>query len=405
MANPQVLAQNDRRVEGGAFHPDLPNGRASGELLISADAVHFESEKGDFDLPANGMKIELGGASDRLIFFSHPSHPKVVIHTSDHSVLNHPVLVNNPVFAAQRAKVRAKKRVAMFVLVGVVVGLTALLAGMFFSRGRMVKVAANAVPVDWEVKAGDKLFEQLMVSKKLVTDKALEAQLKLITDPLVAGIKDNRYPLKFHIIEDATLNAFAMPGGHVVLHSGLLMAADSPEEIAGVLGHEIAHVTQRHSIRSIISSAGLFLLVQTMLGDVTGIVAVLANNSAFLMDRKFSRDFERDADNNGWRYLLAADIKPEGMITFFKKMQEEEKRLQEKVKEATSIDMSSASLEVLSTHPATEERMKNLQGKWDKLDKKNGYRTFDLNYAQFKDSLRSKLHLKEEAHPEKDKKE
>ena len=405
MANPQVLAQNDRRVAGGAFHPDLPNGRASGELLISADAVHFESEKGDFDLPANGMKIELGGASDRLIFFSHPSHPKVVIHTSDHSVLDHPVLVNNPIFAAQRAKVRAKKRVAMFVLVGVVVGLVVLLAGMFFSRGRMVKMAANAVPVDWEVKAGDKLFEQLMVSKKLVTDKALEAQLKLITDPLVAGIKDNRYPLKFHIIEDATLNAFAMPGGHVVLHSGLLMAADSPEEIAGVLGHEIAHVTQRHSIRSIISSAGLFLLVQTMLGDVTGIVAVLANNSAFLMDRKFSRDFERDADNNGWRYLLAADIKPDGMITFFKKMQDEEKRLQEKVKEATSIDMSSASLEVLSTHPATEERMKNLQAKWDKLDKKSGYRTFDLNYAQFKDSLRAKLHLSEDTKPANDKKE
>ena len=405
MANPEVLAHKDRRVEGGAFHPDLPNGRASGELLISADAVHFESEKGDFDLPANGMKIELGGASDRLIFFSHPSHPKVVIHTSDHSVLDHPVLVNNPIFAAQRASVRAKKRMAWLVLFGVMGGLIALLAGMFFSRGRMVKVAANAVPVDWEVKAGDKLFEQLMVSKKLVTDKALEAQLKLITDPLVAGIKDNRYPLKFHIIEDATLNAFAMPGGHVVLHSGLLMAADSPEEIAGVLGHEIAHVTQRHSIRSIISSAGLFLLVQTMLGDVTGIVAVLANNSAFLMDRKFSRDFERDADNNGWRYLLAADIKPEGMITFFKKMQEEEKRLQEKVKEATSIDMSSTSLEVLSTHPATEDRMKNLQAKWDKLDKKSGYRTFDLNYAQFKDSLRAKLHLSEDTKPANDKKE
>ena len=140
----------------------------------------------------------------------------------------------------------------------------------------MVRAAASSVPVDWEVKAGDKLFEQLMTTKKLVTDKELEAQLKAITDPLVAGIKDNRYPLKFHIIEDPTFNAFAMPGGNVVLHSGLLMAADSPEEIAGVLGHEIAHVTQRHSIRSIISFAGLFLLVQTMLGDVTGIVAGIA---------------------------------------------------------------------------------------------------------------------------------
>ena len=405
MANLEATTQKDRRVEGGAFHPDLPNGRASGEVLISADAVHFESEKGDFDLPANGMKIELGGASDRLIFFSHPSHPKVVIHTSDHSILDHPVLVNNPVFAAQRAKVRAKKRMAWFVLLGVVVGVIALLVGTFLSRDRMAKAAASAVPVDWEVKAGDKLFEQLMTTKKLVTDKELEAQLKLITDPLVAGIKDNRYPLKFHIVEDATLNAFAMPGGHVVLHSGLLMASDSAEEIAGVLGHEIAHVTQRHSIRSIISSAGLFLLVQTMLGDVTGIVAVLANNSTFLLSRKFSRDFERDADNVGWNYLLVADIKPDGMITFFTKMQDEEKRMKAKLKEATSIDLDAANLEVLSTHPATDARMKNLQAKWDKLDKKSGYRTFDLNYAAFKDSLRAKLHLKEETKPAKDKSE
>jgi predicted Zn-dependent protease len=199
------------------------------------------------------------------------------------------------------------------------------------------------------------------------------------------------------------LNAFAMPGGNVVIHSGLLMAADSPEEVAGVLGHEIAHVTQRHSIRSIISSAGLFLVLQTMVGDVTGIVGVLANNSAFLLDRKFSRDFEREADNHGWDYLLAANIKPEGMIVFFTKMQAEEKRMREKMKEATSIDVDPSSLEILSTHPATDERMKNLQAKWDKLEKKTGYRTFDLNYTAFKDSLRSKLHSAEKETDQKDK--
>lgn len=382
----------ERRVVGGAFHPDLPNGRASGEVVLSAAAVHFKSDKGDFDLPAEGLKIELGGASDRLIFFSHPAHPKTTIHTADHGILDHPVILNNPAFAVQRARVRARKRMAWVALLGVVVGVLGIVVGIFLARDRMVRTAAQAVPVDWEIKAGDKLFEQIVATKRLVKDSALDAQLKLITDPLVAGIKDNRYPLKFHIVEDPTLNAFAMPGGNVVVHSGLLMAADSPEEVAGVLGHEIAHVTQRHSIRSVISSAGLFLVLQTMLGDVTSVAAVLANNSAFLLDRKFSRDFERDSDNQGWDYLIAANIKPEGMITFFTKMQEEEKRLREKMKEATSIDLDTSALTVLSTHPATEERMKNLQAKWETLAKKAGYRNFDLNYAAFKDSLRAKLH-------------
>lgn len=384
-------ASGERRVEGGAFHPDLPNGRASGELLISFSAVHFKSDKGDFDLPADGLRIELGGANDRLIFFSHPTHPKVTIHTPDLSILDHPVLVNNPAFAAQRKKVSTRRRMTWAVLIGVIGLVVVSLLGLFLARDRLVRTAARAVPVDWEIAAGDKLFEQIIASKRIVKDAAIEAQLKLITEPLLAGIKDNRYPFKFHIVEDASLNAFAMPGGNVVLHSGLLMAADSPEEIAGVLGHEIAHVTQRHSIRSIISSAGLYLVVQAMLGDVTSVVAVLANNSAFLLDRKFSRDFERDSDNHGWDYLLAANIKPDGMITFFTKMQEEEKRMREKMKEVTTIEVAPGAFEVLSTHPATADRMKNLQVKWDKLEKKTGYHKFDLNYAAFKESLRSKL--------------
>lgn len=402
MMNPAEMNPEDRRFAGGAFHPDLPNGRAAGDVVLSVGAVHFHSDRGHFELPADGLKIALGGASDRLIFFSHPAHPQITIHTADHSVLDHPVLRNNPDFAAQRSRVRAKKRMAGAVLVGVVAGMIGLGIGIFLARDRMVRAAASTVPVDWEIKAGDKLFEQIVATKRVVTDPALAAQLQLITDPLVAGIKDNRYPLKFHIIEDPTLNAFAMPGGHVVIHSGLLMAADSPEEVAGVLGHEIAHVTERHSIRGIISSAGLFLVLQTMLGDVTSVAAVLANNSAFLLDRKFSRDFERESDNKGWDYLVAANIKPEGMYTFFQKMQAEEKRMREKMKEATTIDVDPGAFEVLSTHPATEERLKHLQAKWAALPKKTGYRTFDLNYAAFKDSLRQKLHV---AEPEKVQKE
>lgn len=389
---------DERRVEGGAFHPQLPNGRASGEVTISITAVHFKSDKGNFDLPADGMKIELGGANDRLIFFSHPSHPQVTIHTADMSVLDHPVLVNSADFAKQRSKIRGKRRMAWAVLFGVFGVVIAALLGLFFARETLVRTAAKAVPVSWEIAAGDKLFEQIVVSKRLVTDSNIHAQLKLITDPLVAGIKDNRYPLKFHIVEDASLNAFAMPGGNVVLHSGLLMAADSAEEVAGVLGHEIAHVTERHSIRTILSSAGLYLVLSAVVGDVSGIIGVLANNSAFLLDKKFSRDFEREADNHGWNYLLAANIKPEGMVTFFAKMEAEEKRLREKMKEATSIDVAPGALEVLSTHPATDERKKNLQARWDKLEKKTGFRSFGLNYAAFKESLRENLHS---AEPEK----
>ena len=87
----------------------------------------------------------------------------------------------------------------------------------------------------------------------------------------------------------------------------------------------------------------------------------------------------------------------------FVEVEAEEKRMREKMKDATTIDVDPGALEILSTHPATDERMKNLQAKWDKLEKKTGYRNFDLNYTAFKDSLRSKLHSAETETDQKDK--
>jgi len=400
--NPQVESMLEASHEGGAFHPELPGGRAGGKITVTPASLEFRSAKGGFDLPIDGIKLELGGASDRLIFLSHPNFPKVTVHTSDFQILKHPAFAHDPILAAQRKRIHTRRRVAWAFLLGVLGAFVLSLVGLFMARDSMVRTAAKAVPADWEIAAGDKLYEQITATKHVIEDAELNAQLEEITDPLLEGIKDNRYPFKFHIIEDSTLNAFAIPGGNVVLHSGLLLAADTPEEVAGVLGHEIAHVTQRHSIRSIISSAGMYLVLQAMLGDVTSIVAVLANNSAFLLDRKFSRDFEREADNHGWDYLLAANIDPEGMIEFFKKMEDEENRLRQKMKEATSIDVDPGALEVLSTHPATEERMKNLEAKWNQLEKKTGFRTFDLNYSAFKDSLRQKLHRTSDRNDQKD---
>src|SRR5690606_26365284 len=135
----------------------------------------------------------------------------------------------------------------------------------------------------WEVSLGNTLFEQMIRNEREVTDPDLTARLRKITDPLVNGLNEPRYPVQFHIIEDPTVNAFAIPGGHVVIHSGLRLAADTPEEVAGVLAHEIAHITRRHGFRSLISSLGLYQVLQMFVGDATSLLAVLANNGAFLL--------------------------------------------------------------------------------------------------------------------------
>lgn len=382
-------ADGDARFEGGAFHPALDKGRAHGTVRLTAAGVHFESAGGQVELPLAGLKLALGGANDRLVFFTHPAQPDTTIHTADHSILKHPVLAQHPELAAQVGRARTKKRSAWVVLIAVLLVVAGSLVALVLSKDRLVTAAANSVPVDWEVKLGDKLFEQFRLTKRFINDPALDAQFNELTAPLVAGIQDSRYPLKFHITEDSTLNAFAMPGGHVVVHTGLLLAADTPEEVAGVLAHEIAHVTLRHSFRSVVSSAGLYTLLQFFIGDAGSLLATIANNSAFLLDRKFSRDFEREADDAGWRYLLQADIEPHGMIRFFKKMEAEEQKQLEQIPGGATAGKA---LSLASTHPATEERLRALDARWQQLAKKTGYRKMPLNYDAFKDSLRTQLH-------------
>src|SRR6185295_147454 len=172
-----------------------------------------------------------------------------------------------------------------------------------------------------------------------------EAEVAKIRSRLLPALTNSGYTFQFHIMQDTNVNAFAIPGGHVVILTGLLERADSAEEVAGVLAHEIAHVTKRHSMRSMMQSAGLVVLIQSIFGDTSGVVAILTQGSQFLIEQRFSRDFEREADDVGWNYLVRANIDPQGMIEFFEKLK--------KIVAASGMGQMESSLALLNTHPAT----------------------------------------------------
>ncbi len=147
--------------------------------------------------------------------------------------------------------------------------------------------------------------------------------------------------LHFHLAARPEINAFAAPGGIVVVHSALLASAGSAEEVAGVLAHEIAHVELRHSLRQIVKSAGLRIILTGLSGDY----APLGGWAAQLGELKFSRDAERAADARGLERLKEARIDPLGMLRFFETL-------------AANTPSGPA---LLSTHPATAERIDSLK--------------------------------------------
>lgn len=370
---------------GSAHHPDLPGGKASGRISLSLTGVRFESGGPSFTLPWHGLVLRAGGENDLFVFLSHPAQPAVTFYTAEKALLDHPRLASDPALAQQVAALRSKRKRSRMSCTAAIVVTVALLAllfgGLFFFKDEIVAAVARRVPSGVETQIGDLVFQQVRATQRLVEDPDLQARLDRLVAPLMAGVQDQRYPFTFHVVDDPTVNAFALPGGHVVLHSGLLLRAERPEEVLGVLGHEIAHVTRRHSLRQMIQSAGLVILAQALFGDLEGLLALAAEGGTRLLNLRFSRDFEREADNTGWEYLVTAGIDPGGLVSFFEKLRADERE------QLGSAADAADTLSFLSTHPASQERVERLQRKLGEVQGRR-WKTLDVDFAGIQERVR-----------------
>lgn len=168
-------------------------------------------------------------------------------------------------------------------------------------------------------------------------------------------VKESAMPGKtfyFYVVRDPTLNAFAVPGGHVTVHTGLVEETATESELAGVLAHEIAHITQHHLARLIESGKGqtavsiAAIMGAVLLGGAAGASAFLGANAGVLQQRlRYRRDFEKEADARGIRILFQAGYDPLGMSSFFERLHKRNRLEGEQLPE------------YLRTHPLTLKRV------------------------------------------------
>ncbi len=338
----------------------------SGQVEITADLVRFTAGTETIELPLDDLKISRGGFNNGQIFLEHAAQPGWSVCVSDPKFLDSPALTQRVEIASQVKAMPKEHRRRGLVVAAAAVGavIVGLIVALILSRDWLVQVIADRIPVSWEQNLGEQFFKDIKSKGQIVEGTKREQEIATLTAPLIQAVGETGYAFQFHVISDTNVNAFAVPGGHIFIHTGLLGAVETPEEIAGVLAHEIAHVTKRHGFRSIINAAGLFLIVQFFLGDTSGLMAVLADGSRFLLEQSYSRDFEREADDVGWDYLVKANVDPRGMIRFFNRLKAEEEK----------NPAMTGTLQLLNTHPASQERMERLERKWDKLERKTGFR-------------------------------
>lgn len=230
--------------------------------------------------------------------------------------------------------------------------------------------------VDSTFRAQGKLLER--TSNNASVQKAYQSIDRIVKRILTSGeVKyQQEFPWTVRIInDDETLNAFATPGGHIYVYTGLIKYLENEDHFAGVLAHEIAHADRRHSVKQLQRDYGISLLLSVVLGNDPGTLQqIVAQVTGTLTGLKFSRDAETEADNSSVEYLAGTDYYAcDGAAGFFLKLEQDAQR-------------TGTPPEFLSTHPNSGNRIENIQ----QLAAQNGCNTSaapETDFNQLKDAL------------------
>lgn len=223
-----------------------------------------------------------------------------------------------PLAQAARRGRRIEDRFRALWLAGGLLLLLPLLAGalLWQHSDRLVGWVVDRVPVAQETRLGELVLAQSRARWRLHESGPAVEALRDIGGRLTGG---SPYRYRWLLADAPDINAFAAPGGVIVVFSGLVRQAETPEELAGVLAHEVAHVELRHSLRAAVKGLGLRAALSLVFGEGAG--GTLAGAAADLTELKFSRDAEREADREGLRRLQAARIDPQSMLRFFARLE------------------------------------------------------------------------------------
>jgi beta-barrel assembly-enhancing protease len=224
----------------------------------------------------------------------------------------------------------------------VVTGFAVLLAvAYFFILPWVAAGFANRIPASYEKEMGDQIFNNMK------SDFEIDASKTAYLNDFFQQLKvPSQYDIQITVVKSDIANAFAMPGGHIVVYDKIINNMASYPELAALLAHEFIHVENRHSLKSIFRQLSSTLFISMLMGDAGAVGDIIIGNANHLKSLSYSRSLEKEADENGLALLTQRHIDCNGFVRLFQLLKKE-----------TTAEES----EWVSSHPNLNKRIKNIQ--------------------------------------------
>lgn len=234
----------------------------------------------------------------------------------------------------------------------------------------------NLVSLQEEWQLGQQFHRDISRQLRLVDDPAANEYINLVGQRLTARTYYRQLPWRFHIVDNAEINAFAIPGGHIYVHTGLVRATDNAAELASVLAHELSHGVARHGTENLTKQYGFSIVAGLVLGNNPPVYQqILAQILGGGLFAKYGRDAEREADRLGIQTMYEAGYDPTGSVTMFQELLAERK------------SSPSGISKFFSSHPVTEERIANARAQIAALPPRQNLLLQDSQFGDFRARL------------------
>ncbi len=231
----------------------------------------------------------------------------------------------------------------------------------------------SSISLDQEWQLGNQMAAQVAQQVRFNNDPVANSYLRAVGERIHAQTPLANRPFDFHIVDDPSVNAFSLPGGHIYINTGLIGAANKADELAAVIAHEESHVVARHVIKQAEQQQEISVIGSILLGQNPGVLQQLvAQVLAGGAMARFSRADEKEADDLGLRFMAAAGYNPQGMLDMFQTL--------------LSLEHSrpSAVARFFQDHPGTQDRINDIQGRIGSMASSSGWITDEPEFHEAK---------------------